>query len=322
MAACSDLGDPFDPRSDCDRSTGGIYFGEVELGYFADRTLVIHNSGNADLIGSADLSNANYAILSGSGPFVIPPLSDYSILVRYAPADTGLHRAELDLGDGCPPVALAGVGGYPAGGPRCVVDPPALDFGEITPGTSGEETFEIRNVGLIDFAIDVAAPCGGIFEVVTGAGPGVVSPGDTLRVRVRFTPPASGDFDCVIATGADCGGVAAAGSGIAPVTISYLNDVQPIFISRCVVCHDRFGQAGLDLRTNFSYGALVGVTSTGHAPALRVKPGDPANSVLYGKVAGTGQYGDRMPPPGGGPALPLADQEKIRTWILEGALNN
>jgi hypothetical protein len=322
LTACSDLGDPYQLRSDCDRSTGGIDFGKVEVGFFAEQTLVIHNSGNADLVGSVDLTDANYAVLSGSGSFTIPPLQDYDVLVRFAPSDTGLHRAQLDLGDGCPPVDLAGSGGYPAGGPRCVVDPLSIDFGEVAPGASIERTFEIRNVGLIDVAVDVASLCVGVFDVLAGDGAGVIEPGDTLRIRVGFSPPAAGDYTCEIATGTTCANVAADGTGKSPVTISYLADVQPIFISRCVVCHDRFGQAGLDLRTNFSYPALVGMVSTGYAPALRVLAGDPTNSVLYGKVAATGQFGDSMPPPGGGPAVPLADREKIRTWILEGALNN
>ena len=107
-----------------------------------------------------------------------------------------------------------------------------------------------------------------------------------------------------------------------PTTVSFAADVQPIFTSRCVVCHNRTPEGDLNLLAASSYGNLVGVVSHSYAPFLRVKPGNPDASVLYEKISGAPQFGDPMPPPGGGPAVPLAERQTIRTWISEGALNN
>ncbi len=319
VPACSDLGDP--PRSVCDLPTNRIDYGSVEVGFFADRTLSIRNDGNAPLTGTVSLSGPHYALLEGDGPFVVEPEEQLQIVVRFAPADTGSHRAELELGDGCPPVSLEGIGGYPSAGPRCVVDPAALDFGEVAPGETVDRSFEIRNVGLVAFPVDIAAPCAGDFDVISGGGSYVLAAGDTLRATVRFAPAAAGDYACDLTTGTDCASMTCTGVATAPVTVSFATDVQPIFNTRCILCHDQTPEGGLNLMTSASYRNLVGVVSRGYAPALRVSPGNPGASVLYGKVTGSGQYGQRMPPPGN-PQVPLAETETIRTWILEGALNN
>ncbi len=322
LLGCSDLGDPYRPGPDCDRSAGGVDFGEVEVGFFTERTITIRNSGNAELEIAVDFSDPNYSVISGAGTFSVGPLASHEVLLRFAPSDTGVHRSELELGNHCPPVKLAGVGGYPAEGPRCVVDPAALNFGVVEATTSVERVIEIRNVGLIAIAVDVRG-CAPVFEVVEGGGPGIVERGDTLRVRVRFTPPTSGNFACRLATGTDCGEITLTGAGEMPVTVFYATDIQPIFNNRCVVCHQSPAPpGGLNLAANSSYTELVGVISSGYAPDLRVKAGDPTNSVLYGKIANTGQFGVSMPPPGGGPPVPLAEREKIRIWIVEGARNN
>jgi mono/diheme cytochrome c family protein len=99
--------------------------------------------------------------------------------------------------------------------------------------------------------------------------------------------------------------------------VAFSANVQPIFDLNCVACHGASG--GLDLSPALSYANLVSVESFGYSPHMLVQPGDPANSVLYGKVTGD-SYGNRMPRGFG----PLSDSEIeiIRLWIEEGALAN
>lgn len=318
--ACSDLGDPAGDGADCDRSTGGIDFGAVIVGAFAERGFVIANSGIADLRGEAVLDDPVFSIVSGAGAFVVPPGGEHRIVVRCAPGSTGVHRATLDLGDGCPPVALAGEGVPLTGGVLCVVDPLAIDFGEVALGGGAERALEIRNAGVDGFAVDVAIDGEGAFTIVDGAGPAFLDPGDTLRVTVRFEPARAGGHAARVVSATPCGDVALAGSGAGDVTLSFAADIQPIFTANCVRCHnDRTTNGGLDLRAGVSHGNLVNRVSNGYAPSLRVVPGDPDNSVLHGKVANTGQFGQQMPPTGS-----LAPEliQSIRAWILEGAVNN
>jgi mono/diheme cytochrome c family protein len=102
-----------------------------------------------------------------------------------------------------------------------------------------------------------------------------------------------------------------------PTPVSYETQIQPIFDASCLGCHGDGGLAGLDLRDGVSHGNLVGVTTQNYAPALRVAEGDPVASVLYEKVADTGQFGGVMPPGAG--ALPGEEIALIRRWIEEGA---
>lgn len=101
---------------------------------------------------------------------------------------------------------------------------------------------------------------------------------------------------------------AATAIGGGPATVSYKEDVWPIFLRNCVGCHG--GTAGLWLN---SYKNTMAGSSNGPV----VVPGKPDESELYLRITGQRQ-----------PAMPLngrlaQDQiDAIRTWISEGALNN
>ena len=320
VAACSDLGDPYEYRADCDRAPGGIDFGRVSLGQFEERTVVIANSGNIDLVGNVSLSNEHFIIVSGAGPFSLPPDGEFRVVLRCAPKDTGLHRAEVELADECGPVFLAAIGVPPPGGPQCVVDPPTLAFDPLKIDESAQRTVEVRNVGLIDFNIDAALDAAGPFEIVSGAGFASLDPGDTVRVTVKFAPTSPGDYTTNLVVGSTCDALAVSGTGKPLFTVSYSLQVQPIFNNRCISCHGAFQDGGLDLRAANSYDELVNVVSTGYAPDKRIVPGDLFLSVLYGKVANTLDFGQRMPPTG--TLLTPANLQTIETWILEGANRN
>ena len=82
-------------------------------------------------------------------------------------------------------------------------------------------------------------------------------------------------------------------------TVDFDSQIQPIFDRECASCHGSFGsQGGLDLSTGASRDNLVGATSSGYPPAVRVAPGDLDASVLYDKLSDIGEFGDVMPPSG------------------------
>ena len=104
--------------------------------------------------------------------------------------------------------------------------------------------------------------------------------------------------------------------------VSYVNDVRPIFSAEGCLNPGCHGSSSSD-RTGMlsSYGNFVNRTSFGYPPALIVKPGDPAASVLYNKIENTGLYGQLMPF-GAPQPIPQSERDLIRDWILQGALNN
>jgi mono/diheme cytochrome c family protein len=137
---------------------------------------------------------------------------------------------------------------------------------------------------------------------------------------MRFVPQAAFAFLILASFGCSDRGDPVAPDGGDPEptpSVSYQDDVQPIWITNCASCHGANG--GLTLAGAGSRANLVGVVSASYAPAVRVVPDDPAASVLYQKLVGNPEFGDRMPLGG---ALSSADLTTVRTWIEEGALDN
>lgn len=92
-------------------------------------------------------------------------------------------------------------------------------------------------------------------------------------------------------------------------TVSYGEDIQPIFSKNCTSCHGGSGGLWLD-----SYDRVMAGANRGPV----IVPGNPDESELYLRV--TGESEPRMPLN----SSPLRDDEieAIRTWISEGAPNN
>ena len=94
---------------------------------------------------------------------------------------------------------------------------------------------------------------------------------------------------------------------------------QEVFNSSCALSGCHTGSRRPDLRTDNSFASILNVASSRGIPYIT--PGDPGNSYLYIKVAGsTGISGGLMPR--GRSALSSSVLEAMREWIESGALNN
>jgi len=238
---------------------------------------------------------------------------------RVAAAASGTALACAGLLAGCSDLGDP-LGPGPPAGAACAIEPPALDFGSVAVGQSSEKAFRILNRGAVELSANLTLSCPD-YAFVSGGGPQAIAPGETLTVTIRYTPASGGPSACTVHTGLACSEVALSADGFVPVTVSFAADIQPIFTNRCIGCHGPpVPTANLDLSTGASHANLVNVVSTGYAPALRVAPADTAGSVLFHKVFGTAVYGARMP--FGGAALPQAELDRVRAWILEGARDN
>jgi len=106
--------------------------------------------------------------------------------------------------------------------------------------------------------------------------------------------------------------------------VSFIQEIQPIFNSNCVVCHQgATASGGLNLENGLSYKNLVNVEST-QSPLMLVAPGDSDGSYLLNKLQGTqGQVGGsglRMPY--GAPPLQQSQINLVQQWIEQGAPDN
>lgn len=105
-----------------------------------------------------------------------------------------------------------------------------------------------------------------------------------------------------------------------PLAANFASIQNNILTPSCAVtgCHVQ-GGVQPSLEAGLAYNNLVGVTSIGYAPLLRVTPGNPNNSVLYRKITGGNGLGGPMPPGG---MLTQAQMDTVRAWILKGAQND
>ena len=122
---------------------------------------------------------------------------------------------------------------------------------------------------------------------------------------------------------ADCTSVA---DTTQPATVSYANDIVPLFSPTKYNCSDQGCHAsnlpGLTEYRMGSYDELFDQASEAHQAGMcEIKPGDPDQSYMFWKVEGhSGIQGVRMPKDR--PAMTPADLQLLRQWILEGARNN
>jgi hypothetical protein len=120
--------------------------------------------------------------------------------------------------------------------------------------------------------------------------------------------PAPGDYENGSEPGDPDGGEEASACTTSEVTARVF--------SRCTggACHDSDQPArGLDLLSAGVENRLIDVASTGCVGEMLVIAGDPANSHLYEKLAGTQTCGERMPK--GGTPLSAEDLNCVSDWI-------
>lgn len=104
--------------------------------------------------------------------------------------------------------------------------------------------------------------------------------------------------------------LAAAGCG-GGASVSFSDDVQPIFDRKCTACHP-VAYPYLDLRRGRSYEQLVRVSARTHPAFERVLPGRPELSYLL----------THPPDPSLSGLLSDEELELLTRWIDEGAKDN
>jgi len=110
-------------------------------------------------------------------------------------------------------------------------------------------------------------------------------------------------------------------------TVSFANDVQPIFSGSCAFsgCHGTSnanpGGKPMVLASGQAYNNIVGVFSVELTTMQRIQAGQPNNSYLIHKIQGShqsvGGSGGRMPL--GSAPLSQAQIDLIRSWVANGA---
>ena len=184
----------------------------------------------------------------------------------------------------------------------------SLDFGGVAASATKDLTVNVTNPGTTAQALTASIATAG-YSIVSGGGSFSLAGGASHPIVVRFAPTAGGHQPGSLSLGAGAPSLKLVGDG---TTVSFQTECRPTLTQKnCVGCH-----------SNFSTGAaaLVGLPAPGYGTALIIKPYDPANSVLYAKIANLTTYGNAMPP--GSLGVSALEKSKWSTWILEGAHDN
>lgn len=106
-------------------------------------------------------------------------------------------------------------------------------------------------------------------------------------------------------------------------SVFFANQIQPIFDANCSSgnCHIGATAGGLNLDPGAAYGNIVNVPALQNSSTSLITPNDPDSSYLFQKLLENGNFFN-MRMPNNRPPLSDEEIELIRTWILEGALNN
>ncbi|MBI2877784.1 MAG: choice-of-anchor D domain-containing protein [Candidatus Tectomicrobia bacterium] len=130
---------------------------------------------------------ASFTIPKGGG--------SQQVTVRFAPTASGPHEGQLTLASDDPeePVVVVYLLGQGTQVPEIDLNPPALSFGPVDQGKSGELSFSVRNLGNGPLTVSQLSLDNRQFKVVSPSVPFEVPPQDQggsqgVSVTVRFTP--------------------------------------------------------------------------------------------------------------------------------------
>ncbi len=177
-------------------SASSLAFGSVGIGQTKDLTLTVGNKGTVDLVIDSLASSAQYSVLVPKAPFRVAAGSQQFVTVRYAPTTAGPLTGVVQFGTNDPVrsafnLPLSGTGTAPAG-PAISITPANLDFGTIAVGQTKDLILQVSNTGGTALTVSSISGSNGRFTLQSGGLPGVIQPGVTVALTIRFTPTSAG----------------------------------------------------------------------------------------------------------------------------------
>ena len=189
-----------------------VPFGIVSVGFTLDQTVTVTNDGAANLdigaIASADPLAAPFSILTDTcSNQTIAPSGSCTLAVRFAPTAAVTSNDSFDIpsndpDEGTVTVSVSGTGSVISVPDITVTDSVApntdlqIPFGNVTVGSSSDETVTITNNGTANLTIGAIAsanPLAGRFSIPTdNCSSQTIAPAGSCTLTVRFTPTTAG----------------------------------------------------------------------------------------------------------------------------------
>lgn len=181
------------PQLRCDPAA--LDFGRRALGTAATLGLTCTNAGDAALvIEAATASPPEISAVVPTGPQA--PGATFELPVVWTPERAGAFAGQVVLAtnDASRPTLEIPVRGDAVDTSGCSLelDPPAFDFGKLSPGRSATVDLQVRNVGTTECLVDAALQRGSAFSI--GALDRSLAAGAVAALPVTFAPPREGPF--------------------------------------------------------------------------------------------------------------------------------
>jgi predicted outer membrane repeat protein len=184
---------------ECDVQPMILNFGAIAMGDSADLDFKIYNIGSVTLNGSVSESCQHYEIAAGAGSYSLAPGDSHTVTVRFKPTLIGTCYCTIQTGADCANVSCEGISYEPP--PACLIEPEALDFGNVDVGEFNIMTFDITNTGYGTLAGTMSESCTH-FDIMSG-GTYSLTHDQSQTVSIFFAPGTEGYHECTIETGND-----------------------------------------------------------------------------------------------------------------------
>ena len=166
-------------------------FGSIAVGTSSTQSVTVTNSGGSGTtISGATVSGSGFSFAGPALPVSLQAGQSASFSVSFLPSGAGATSGTLSLSSrqGSLSVALAGTGVKPS----ISITPSDLSFGSVPLGVTSTQTVTVSNPGNATLDITQLTGPSSSFSVTGLSAPTTLTPGQTSRFSVSFTPNATG----------------------------------------------------------------------------------------------------------------------------------
>ncbi len=169
-----------------------VDFGSITVGTSGTQSLTVTNMGTSNTsITSATITGGSFSYKGPVLPLNLQPGQSTSISVSFLPSAPGSAQGSLSLSSkqGSVPVSLTGTGTQPA----ISIAPSSVNFGNVAVGVTTSQTVTLSNPGNANLDLtQFTRPAAG-FSVSGLRAPMTLTPGQTAKFSVSFTPSVTGN---------------------------------------------------------------------------------------------------------------------------------
>jgi hypothetical protein len=211
------------PQPQISLSSSSVDFGTVGTGSQGTASVVVSNTGGADLIISViTVNGTDFAVSGVTTPKTISAGQSASMSLAFHPAAAGAVTGSITITSNDPvtpasTISLAGTGSATPIG-QLSATPSSLSFGGIAIGSNATQQITLNNTGNGTTHISAVTISGTGFSVTGVTLPAAINASGNLALTIAFTPSATGSVTGTLLITSDANGsplkIALSGSGV------------------------------------------------------------------------------------------------------------